>query len=376
MTRALSEGDLPERVGIDARGLQPQRTGLGNYLLNLLLPMLAHHPRTQFFLYSNDPIVAPEHPNVVVRCAPHIKSAVAWLHLHLPGELRSDRIDVFWGAFGYVPVLRRACPAVLTLYDFVHKFAGASMRWRTRWNRRVFQSLSLRRADEVVAISHATAHDAAAVGGRAVDVIVAPIIDAAFGPQARAAVPQVLRRHAITSAYLVCAGTMEPRKNLPTMLRAYMQVRSAGWSLPQLVLVGAKGWLDDELQRLVESAIARGEVRRLGFVPNDELAGLYAGAVALVFPSLYEGFGMPVTEAQLCGAPVLHGTHASMREAGGGLGVVVGNDEAAWVACFERLAVAEVPLSCRLMHDIDNDAESASRTMAALLQRTAVRHRR
>jgi len=373
---APPEGELPARVGVDARGLQPQRTGLGNYLLNLLLPMLDRHPRTQFFLYSNDPIVAPEHSNVVVRCAPQIRSAVVWLHLYLPGQLRADRIDVFWGAFGYVPVLRRACPAVLTLHDFVHRFAGASMLWKTRWNRRVFQGLSLHRADDVVAVSRATAHDAAGLGGRVVTEVVQPIVDAAFGAAARMRVADVRARHAVDAPYLVCAGTMEPRKNLAPMLNAYLQVRRAGRALPPLVLVGAKGWLNEAFHRLVEDALARGEIRRLGFVSNDELAGLYAGALALIFPSLYEGFGMPVVEAQLCGTPVVHGTHASMAEAGGGLGVMIGNDAAAWQAFFERLADGEAALTCRLPSDIDNDAEAASRRIAAILRRATAAARR
>jgi glycosyltransferase involved in cell wall biosynthesis len=112
-------------------------------------------------------------------------------------------------------------------------------------------------------------------------------------------------------------------------------------------------------------------VHRLGYVPTDELVALYATCHAFVMPSLYEGFGMPLLEAQLCGAPVVHGDHAAMHEAAGGLGVATGTDTASLHATLRALARGEAPLACRLPHTIDNDAAGRAERLWALFQRAA-----
>lgn len=373
-TTDFSSGSaLPARVGIDARGLQPQPTGLGNYLLYLLLPMMKRHPQTQFFLYSNVPMSCPAAPNLTIRNASDVRSAIYWLHVFLPKQLAQDRIDVFWGAIGYVPVLRRVCPTVLTLHDLVYKFAGESMLTKTRWNRRVFQTLSAFRASRIVAVSNATAIDVKASYRRQVDDVINPIVAPAFGPHARATIVDVKKKHVIDGSYLVSAATFEPRKNLSMMVTAYIDVRQRGFLLPLLVLVGGRGWMSDNFHRLVDAAIGRGEIKRLGFVDNDDLAGLYAGASASIFSSRYEGFGMPVVEAQLCGTAVIHGAHLSMQEAGGGLGVTVANHAEGWVDVFERLSRGEVSLTSRLFTDIANDSVAASAKMEGHLLAAASR---
>lgn len=339
------------RVGIDARGMQPRPTGLGNYSANVLVPLAAANPEVDFYLYSNIPLEAPNGGNIHLRVSTRRHAAPLWLHVLLPAQLRRDQIDVFWGAIGYVPVLRRACPSIVTIHDFVYRFAPQTMNRLPRWNRAVFQTLSGKRADRLVVISETTAADARRILRRDADAIIPPAIAPRYGLKTPLDVQEMLRKHKISRPYFLCVGTLEPRKNIRQLLNAYRVARSGGRQLPDLVFSGSVGWLggDEGVDR--DSDDGRGAIKYLGYVDIEDLPCLYAGATALLMPSIYEGFGMPVLEAQRCGAPVVHGTHGSMVEAGGGLGVAVAPQDAAWQDAFERFADGELPLICRLPAD-------------------------
>jgi glycosyltransferase involved in cell wall biosynthesis len=172
-----------------------------------------------------------------------------------------------------------------------------------------------------------------------------------------------LSKYRLPELFLLTVGTLEPRKNLATLVAAYIDRKNSGDDLPLLVLVGGDGWRDGKIQAMVSSAEQRGWVRRLGFVPNEDLPALYAGCEAFLMPSIYEGFGMPLVEAQLCGAPVIHGSYASMVEAAGGIGVPVGPSQSDLGVLFEALAAKRCALACRLPRDIVNDPASSARQL-------------
>ena len=135
--------------------------------------------------------------------------------------------------------------------------------------------------------------------------------------------------------------------------------------MPQLILIGSRGWFDGRLRNLIDMATTAGSLRYLGYVQNDVLAHLYARCTMFVMPSLYEGFGIPILEAQACGAPVVHGTHASMAEAAGGLGVEVEPTVAGIRSMLEQFAAGELPLACRDVASDCEDERTASRRIVA-----------
>ena len=140
-------------------------------------------------------------------------------------------------------------------------------------------------------------------------------VDAAYRARARDECTAVLARHGLEAqAYLLVVATQEPRKNLARLARAYAALPAALRKRHPLVVVGARGWLNAELERVLVPLEARGEVRRLGYVEESELPLLYAGAHAFAFPSLYEGFGLPVLEALASGVPVLTSQGSSLAE--------------------------------------------------------------
>lgn len=352
------------RVGVDASPLGAGRTGVGNYVSSLLLAMCELEPEVEFTLFGNTSVVFAEMPNVTVKAAPSKWRGPLWHAIELGRLLTESNVQAFWGTNGYLPPFRlRGIATVVTIHDLADVFVPETQAHAVRWSRRLLQPRAIRLADRVIAVSDATATDIESVYGRKADEVIHPLVSPHFRAMAGTEAHVVRAKYELPERFLLTVGTLEPRKNLAALIAAYIGRRTSDVDLPPLVLVGGDGWREGGIQGIVSRAEQSGWVRRLGFVPNEDLPALYAACEVFLMPSLYEGFGMPLIEAQLCGAPVIHGSHASMIEAAGGIGIPVGTSEASLAAMFDALARGHCALACRLPQSIDNDPASSARRL-------------
>ena len=171
-----------------------------------------------------------------------------------------------------------------------------------------------------------------------------------FRPAGPASLGGVAARYGLPARYVLAVGTLEPRKNLTTLLHAFARLRQGGDVDPglQLVLAGARGWLDGPIFRTVRALGLEQTVRFPGFIDDDDLPAVYSGAALFVFPSLYEGFGLPLLEAMACGVPVITSNVASMPEVAGDAALLVDPRDAGGLAAAIARALRDRKLRARL----------------------------
>jgi glycosyltransferase involved in cell wall biosynthesis len=230
--------------------------------------------------------------------------------------------DAFLSTNSYLTTWATRCPAAVIVYDLVPFVAGARAQKRAALIERATIDVGVRRAAAVICISAATRRDLIArVPSAERRAVVVPLAaDELFGaPNARQQAPAVAARHGIARPYVLGVGTLEPRKNLSRLIDAWEQLPTHVRDAHELVLVGPTGWEADEiLTRTQDHA-----VRTIGYVSDADLAALYAGSELFAYPSLYEGFGLPIVEAMAAGAPVLTSNISSLPEVAGDAGVLV-----------------------------------------------------
>jgi glycosyltransferase involved in cell wall biosynthesis len=247
---------------------------------------------------------------------------IVWEQFAAPLELMRLRPDLLHGMAFAVPLLWSG-PSVVTIFDLSFlrypERLGRARRLYLSWATRI----SVRRARRVIAISESGKREISALLGVSesrIDVAV-PGVSERFRPFDRSGIETFRRAHSLPDRFILYLGTIEPRKNLDTLLRAYA-------SLPQrrevkLVLAGGQGWQTEQIFALMEQLSLKGDVLLPGFIPGDELPHWYNAAEVFAYPSLYEGFGIPVLEAMACGVPVVASDTTSLPEAVGLAGVLV-----------------------------------------------------
>lgn len=308
---------------VDATAMPPDRGGVGRYL-EAVLPELAELPDLDVTI-----VVQPRDLEPVGRLvtaarvvpAPALTARrplrLLWEQVGLP--LRAARADVLLCPHYTMPQLG-AVPRVVTLHDatfFSHpalhsRLKAVFFRTATR--------LAVRRAARLVVPSRATQREVERFAGARSDMFVVALhgVDpTVFHPVTQEEKDRVRRSLGIEGRrYVAFLGTLEPRKNVPALVRAWVAAVEGSEDPPALVLAGARGW-DSEVDAAVAAVPPRLTVVRPGYVPLEDLAGLLGGADVVAYPSLGEGFGLPVLEAMACGAPVLTSRELSLSEVGG-----------------------------------------------------------
>ncbi len=339
-------------IAIDASRLSvAQRTGTERYSYELLAALARVDRRRPYLLYTNGLPAAlpPLGPNFTLRSLPLPR---LWTHGRLGPQLAVDRPGLLFVPAHVVPIAG-APPSVVTIHDLGYLAFPEAHTARRRLELNVTTRWSLRAARRVIAISQATKDDLVRHYGADPERIA--VVYHGLGPSFRPAPdPAALARHGLQAPYMLYVGTVQPRKNLERLIEAFAMATAShtgasGSEQPLLLAIaGRRGWLSEAIDRRVAQLGLGGRVRFLDYVPDEDLPGLLSGATAFAFPSLYEGFGLPVLEAMACGAPVLTSTTSSLPEVAGDAAMLVDpTDTAAIAAALARL-IADEPLRAEL----------------------------
>jgi glycosyltransferase involved in cell wall biosynthesis len=413
-------------IGIDAsRAVVARRTGTETYSLRLIRSLIELGVEHRFRLYTNgqppvrlfggDRTTAKnlsenkiEHPELVEGCgvtqapvvlrhglpASHddrqrgfqidynvelrsIPFPRLWTHLRLSTEMAVRPPDVLFVPAHVLPLIhpRRSVVTVHDLgylaYPEAHKAGDRRyLDWSTRWN--------AWRAKVVIADSAATGADlvrAYGVDAHKIHVIHLGRDETLTPVRDDEALAAVRARYGIAPRYLLYIGTLQPRKNLARVIEAFARLAAApAFSGVQLVLAGKKGWLYEDLFAQVERLGLAGQVLFPGYVKDADLPALLSGATAFVFPSLYEGFGIPVLEAGACGVPVITSNTSSLPEVAGDAALLVDpHDVDAIAEAMHRLVTDEalrIELSRRGLANVQRFSweKCARETLALLLE--------
>jgi glycosyltransferase involved in cell wall biosynthesis len=328
-------------IGIDAsRAARAQRTGTEAYSLHLIQALVETGCSHRFRLYTPTQISNFQPPparaaqpacpcgtgpggratsNLEVRVIPFPR---LWTHLRLAWELKRRTPDVL-----FVPahVLPLVCPvpALVTVHDLGYLHYPEAHRRFDRWYLGWTTRRHVRLAARIIADSQATRADLVRYyhADPARITVVYPGRDESLARvDDPATVAAVKARYGISGDYLLYVGTLQPRKNLVRLVEAFAQIQNHNL---QLVLAGQKGWLYADLLARVETLGLSGHVIFTGYVADDDKAALLSSATALIYPSLYEGFGLPVLEAMACRTPVLTSDVSSLPEVAGDAALLV-----------------------------------------------------
>ena len=262
--------------------------------------------------------------------------------------------DLFHATDHLLPPLRRA-RSVFTLYDLTVRLFPESHLPLNRWYSRLMLPIFMRRASAIIAISEQTRRDATRwLPALAPKIrVIYPGVNPRFRPVAADtsgadALARVRARYALPPAFVLYVGTLEPRKNITTLLDAYQTLCASSAPPPSLVLAGRKGWLYQPIFQKVTALGLEAQVHFTDWVADEDLPALLSAASVFVYPSLYEGFGFPPLEAMACGTPVVCSNTSSLPEVVGQGGLPVDPLDIAGLAEAMHRALTDAPLRAEL----------------------------
>jgi len=323
------------RIAFDATAIPPNRAGAGVYIYSLVKALAAIDSENQYLIFAKTEHIQEfqiTQPNFEFVSVPNytVLRRMAWEQTALPGEVWRRKIDLLHSPHYTMP-FAPPCRTIVTFHDMTF-FSMPELHGRGR--RLFFPAVmrqSSRRADRLISVSESTRQDMIRLLELPPKKIAVTPLAASqvFRVPPAAEVADVCKRYGlIPGRFLLYVGVLEPRKNVPHLLEAYSRIAQRFPDVP-LVIAGKKGWMYEAIFERVSSLKLESRVHFPGYVAEEDLPGLYHGARAFVYPSRYEGFGLPVLEAMQCGVPVITSNISSMPEVAGDAALLVSPDDTA-----------------------------------------------
>lgn len=340
------------RIGIDARPLSNgQYTGIPYYTYMILTKWMKKHPEHEYYLFSYAPIcwTEDELPDNwhIVNEPWVIKKGSLWFLFKVPSLIKRLKLDAYWGPNYSMPFKVRGVKYYVTIHDLgIYHFKHIGQR-RNEIQIKIFLPSNIRKSEKVIAISDATKHDIMNVFGTESEKITTIYNGGLPKEHNNDDNSQIREQIKEIDHYFLFIGTIEPRKNIPTIIKAYElyceEAIRQSQEVYKLIIAGGKGWNCDAVLELIEHSKYRDNIVLPGYIDKEEKKFLLENASCFVYPSLCEGFGIPVLEAFQYNVPVITAYNSSLPEVGG--------DAAYYVDAYDVKGMAN------LMSDVLNMTE-------------------
>jgi glycosyltransferase involved in cell wall biosynthesis len=341
------------RVGFDATSLTLRRSGIGRYTLELARALMRYEPTLELKLMAHKSLSSDLVDDPIARLprigGPGMPAKVAWMQSILPLTVGPRTVDLCHFT-NYHAALASRVPFVVNVHDMsLMTMPGGHPLKRVISMRPLLRAVA-RRSAAVLTLTESARQDAIEhLGLSAAKVRVVPAAAApGFGRIDDAArLEEVATRLGVKNGCLLFVGTIEPRKNLPRLLDAFARLRAQGIDR-QLVICGGKGWKSTDIEPAVERFGLARAVVFTGYVPDSDVVALLNLCGAFVYPSLYEGYGLPIIEALACGAPTVTSNRGATAEVAGDAALLVDPEDVDSLASALALALTHAPTRERL----------------------------
>lgn len=315
------------RIGIDAHQIGTQLAGNATYITSLVEALAEIDRENQYTLYVTEPEIKEQYANrwenfSFRRIIPH--NPFIRIPIALNAELRLRPVDILFVQYNAPPFA--PCKVVTAIHDISYEHLPETYRHRERFQMRLTIRHTARKAAHIITCSEYSRQDLIETYQLPPEKITSIPLAAPefFKPVTDSEqINRIRRKYDLNGDFILGVGSIQPRKNLVRLIEAYSLLVKRNDSIPPLVLVGKKAWLFEESIKTIDVHNVRDRVKFTGFVPDEDLPALYSMALFFVYPSFFEGFGLPPLEAMQCGAPVISGDRTSLPEVVGEAGLLV-----------------------------------------------------
>lgn len=319
-------------IGINALSIRNQYAGIGVYTKNMItsLSQIDRNNRYVLFLnpenYNGFKVEQDNFENVLVHAPFH--KYYMWEQLYLPFVLKKKQIDIIHGPRSVLPLLCKI-KSVLTIHDLAFLLFPEVMKFNpfNYWS--VFVKRSALKADHIISVSESTRKDIVRlynIAEHKITVTHEACNDSFKRIENESALEKISHKYNLPDRFILYVGTIEPRKNLNVLLEAMVILKRNNLNI-KLIIVGKKGWLYADFFDTLKRLGLGNNVIFTGYVHDEDLPGIYNLAEVFVYPSKYEGFGLPLLEAMSCGVPVIASNVSSIPEVLGDAGILVVHDD-------------------------------------------------
>ncbi len=333
-------------IAVDASPLAARTSsGIPNYVKNILMSLQGLDKNNNYYLYFKNPLEFTLSQNFTMRCSPHSAEdstsygGTTWLFTQGIRLMKKDKADIFWGTRHMLPpYVPRGIRKILTVHDLVWHYYPETM---DRYNLLIMKLLadrSIKAADHIIGVSSASADAIVEIAGirREKITVIHHGADGYIPLDKNGSAEFIAGKYKTGTQYVLTVSTVEPRKNLKMLLGVFARLKGADH---QLIIAGASGWKTSSIYKEYERlGLSERDVLFLGHVPDEDMNALYSGAKLFVFPSVYEGFGMPPLEAMAAGTPVIVSNTSSLPEVAGDSGILLDpHDADGWRESISRV---------------------------------------